>query len=320
MKCPKCHYISFGSVTRCRNCGYEFSLAPENAPLDLPIQDADAPVGPMTDLRLADRATAIPPPEENGARRAAAAAPAPARLDLPLFSDRSPADDAPLISAPSVPRPPLSVRRAPPPIAKPKIEKTPPEMTPFLTESEDVDIGGEEEDRAREREFRRLSQSLRASKPASARTQVDLVVASAGARLVAGLVDVLLLGSIDAAVLYFTLRVLGLTFDDIALVPPIPIAIFLLLLNGGYLATFTAAGGQTIGKMLTGIRVVAARPEDDEGHVGFSLRVPLGAAVLRAAAYLVSLMPAGLGFAAILLDRGGRALHDRLSNTRVVKA
>ena len=54
MRCPKCHYISFGSVTRCRNCGNEFSLAPEAAPLDLPIQDADAPIGPMGDLRLSD--------------------------------------------------------------------------------------------------------------------------------------------------------------------------------------------------------------------------------------------------------------------------
>jgi hypothetical protein len=42
--------------------------------------------------------------------------------------------------------------------------------------------------------------------------------------------------------------------------------------------------------------------------------------VLRAAAYLVSLMPAGLGFAAILFDAEGRALHDRLAETRVIKA
>ncbi|HEY7501312.1 MAG TPA: RDD family protein [Vicinamibacterales bacterium] len=320
MRCPKCHYISFGSVTRCRNCGYEFSLAPENTPLDLPIQDADPPLGPMSDLRLSDRSAMQPAPDDNAARRAAAAP----RLDLPLFSDRSRVDDAPLVSAPAVPRPPLSVRRAPPPIVKPKIEKSAPESDSLLAPDDDsddgIDTGGEEEDRKREQEFRRLSQSLRAAKQAAARAPVELVVASAGARLLGGLVDVLLLASIDAAVLYFTLRVLGLTFADIRVLPPIPIAIFLLLLNGGYLATFTAAGGQTIGKMLTGIRVVAARPEDDEGFEAFNLRVSLGAAVVRAAAYLVSLLPAGLGFAAILFDAEGRALHDRLSNTRVVRA
>ena len=30
MRCPKCHYISFGSADRCRNCGYEFLLAVES--------------------------------------------------------------------------------------------------------------------------------------------------------------------------------------------------------------------------------------------------------------------------------------------------
>ena len=115
--------------------------------------------------------------------------------------------------------------------------------------------------------------------------------------------------------MYFTLRVLELpTSRAAALLPIPPLAVFLLLLNGGYLAAFTAAGGQTIGKMLAGIRVVA----DHGATVG--PRVTLGAAVLRASAYLVSLLPVGLGFAAILLDTEGRALHDRLADTRVVKA
>ena len=63
--------------------------------------------------------------------------------------------------------------------------------------------------------------------------------------------------------------------------------------------------------MLTRLRVI----EDS------SLRpVTLGTAVLRAAAYLVSLAPAGLGFAPLLFAADGRALHDRLANTRVVRA
>ncbi len=95
---------------------------------------------------------------------------------------------------------------------------------------------------------------------------------------------------------------------------------FLLLLNGGYLALFTIAGGQTIGKMLTGIKVVADRPAADPEANGSGLGVSAGAAVLRAAASLVSLLPAGLGFAAILFDSDRRALHDRLAETRVVKA
>ena len=139
-------------------------------------------------------------------------------------------------------------------------------------------------------------------------------------RALAGLVDLLILGAIDAAILYFTLRVVDLPLANVWSLPPVPFGVFLLLLNGGYLAIFTAAGGQTIGKMLAGIRVVADRPADDleSDHVG--LRISLGASVLRATAYLASLLPAGLGFAAILFDPEGRALHDRLAETRVVKA
>jgi uncharacterized RDD family membrane protein YckC len=290
MRCPKCHYISFGSVDRCRNCGYELSFAPEAKPLDLPIQNADEPVGPMRDLQLGERGSAQGMTEQTPAGRSATAP----RLDLPLFSDRAIPDDAPLISAPSVPRPPLAVRRAQPAVPRPKPEKGPGESAAVR---------------------KRGLPNEPAVSPSG-----ELVVAPILARLVAGVIDVVILLSIDGAVLYFTLRVLELPVADIAMLPPVPLAVFLLLLNGGYLATFTAAGGQTIGKMLAGIKVVAERPADDQGFDGFSLRVTLGAAVLRAAAYLVSLMPAGLGFAAILFDADGRALHDRLSDTRVIKA
>jgi uncharacterized RDD family membrane protein YckC len=134
--------------------------------------------------------------------------------------------------------------------------------------------------------------------------------------LIAGIVDVLTLASLDAAILYFTLRVLELTFADVLLLPPVPFGVFVILLNGGYLAAFTAAGGQTIGKMLMGIRVVPDAASSGSAYA----RVTFGSAVLRAAAYLVSLAPAGLGFAPILFATGGRALHDRLANTRVVRA
>ena len=64
---------------------------------------------------------------------------------------------------------------------------------------------------------------------------------------------------------------------------------FLLLLNGGYLdRSFTAAGGQTIGKMVAGTRVVSGGPAD-------AARVSFGTAIVRAAACVVSLLPAGAG-------------------------
>jgi uncharacterized RDD family membrane protein YckC len=323
MRCPKCHYISFGSVTRCRNCGYELSLAPDPQPADLPMQSADAPLGPLRDL-------ALDPPAGRAAAGAAAstdadrAAPG-ARLDLPLFTDRDPLDDTPLISAPASPRAPLAVRRAPPPPAppKPRFERT--AAAPMLDMGDTHDAeepAGDEDDqedvRRRDEELRSLRASLQAR--AQRTSDADFVVASTWLRLVAGAIDVFIIAAIDAAVVLSTLRVLGLGAEQVLLLPVAPIALFLVLLNGGYLATFTAAGGQTIGKMLAGIRVIAQRPADDGGFDRYTPRVSLGAAVLRASAYLASLLPAGLGFAAILLDQDRRALHDRLAETRVVRA
>ncbi len=133
-------------------------------------------------------------------------------------------------------------------------------------------------------------------------------------RLVAGVIDLAILSAINAAVLYFTVRVLGLQIENVWVLPKIPLAAFLLLLNGGYFVLFTAAGGQTIGKMIAGIRVVM--------HTGDAraTRVAFGAAVVRAAAYFVSLLPAGLGFVPILISPDGRTVHDRLADTRVVRA
>jgi uncharacterized RDD family membrane protein YckC len=116
-------------------------------------------------------------------------------------------------------------------------------------------------------------------------------------------------------VLYFTLKICELSFAEWPRLPLAPLMAFLLLLNGGYLATFIAAGGQTIGKMATGIRVI---PGDTDA--GATARVPLGQAIVRAACYGISVLLAGLGFLPAAIGPEYRALHDRLADTRVVKA
>jgi uncharacterized RDD family membrane protein YckC len=216
-----------------------------------------------------------------------------------LFSGTS--DDAPLVAPPAVPRAPLSVRRGPPPaITKPRPRAA-------FDDEPELDLVGGADDRSRA-----ISSAAAPETPGAAARQ-GLTAASAFARIGAGLVDVIIMGSIDVAVVYLTLRLSSLQFDDVLVLPMIPLVAFLLMLNGGYLVLFTAAGGQTIGKMATGIRVVL----DSRSALS---RVPFGAAVVRAAAYLVSLLPAGLGFVPILFSADGRTIHDRLSHTRVVKA
>jgi uncharacterized RDD family membrane protein YckC len=128
--------------------------------------------------------------------------------------------------------------------------------------------------------------------------------------LAAALVDLVLLAAIDALTLYFTLRLCGLALGEWRTLPLLPVVIFFLIVNGGYLVAFTAAGGQTIGKMALGLRVVAA----DEGRVG------VGAASLRALGCLASTVCLGAGLLPALVGADRRAVHDRIADTHVVRA
>ena len=58
------------------------------------------------------------------------------------------------------------------------------------------------------------------------------------------------------------MKICGLEYSEISILPLAPFVAFLLLLNGGYFVAFTAAGGQSIGKMIAGVKVV---PAGDEG-------------------------------------------------------
>lgn len=303
MRCPKCHYISFENGDRCRNCGYEFSLAVDVQSIDLPIQTGDEATGPLADLRLTDvdAAVAERTATEPAVGRHAAGASA---LDLPLFSGEDPADDRPLVTPPAVPRAPLSVRRGAPAIARPRPR--------LATDREEPGLALDDDEEAPDPRVTETRRAI-AVREERAATSSERETAPLVRRIVAGVIDVVIILGIDAAIVYFTLQLCGLRFEEIALIPPVPFLTFVLLLNGGYFASFVAAGGQTIGKMATGIRVV---PQNDEQGI----RVSFGYAVLRTVASLVSIVPVGLGLLPALFSADRRTLHDRLAETRVVKA
>jgi uncharacterized RDD family membrane protein YckC len=127
-------------------------------------------------------------------------------------------------------------------------------------------------------------------------------------RVAAGVTDHLILFGIDLIVLYSTLRMAGLTMGDWQLLPPVPMIGFLLLLKLSYFGAFTAACGQTIGKMAAHIRVVSDDAPLDPPR-----------AIRRTIISGVSLLALGAGFIPALLDPDHRALHDRLARTRVVE-
>jgi len=134
--------------------------------------------------------------------------------------------------------------------------------------------------------------------------------ATVAARSIAVVIDLLILAVIDAVVVYFTAQICGITLGDLGLLPKGPLIAFLFVQNGGYLVAFTA-GGQTLGKMAAGIRVVAS------GSTG---SLDLGRAFLRTAMWVLLAVPAGLGFVTALVSRDHRGLHDRFAGTRVVRA
>lgn len=304
MKCPKCQYIAFDQGGRCRNCGYEFSLSADTTDLDLPIRTGDETDGPLSDFTLAetDEAPGAASRPPAGHSRSGAQARPSRSTELPLFRDRVHQDDAPLVSLPAAPRAPISVRKS-------AVVRQSRQRPVFDEPALDLepDVSAPRTPAAPPRQLKPAPSSVE-TMPAGSE------LASAGARLLAGAIDLLLLGAIDAAVLYLTLLFCDLTFAEVTRIPLAPLMAFVALLNGGYMVAFTAAGGQSIGKMITRIRVVTM----DEGS--WTDRVRLGQACLRAVGYLVSALPAGLGFVPALFGTDRRGLHDRLAHTRVVKA
>jgi uncharacterized RDD family membrane protein YckC len=93
----------------------------------------------------------------------------------------------------------------------------------------------------------------------------------------------------------------------------LPLILFLLMIDLGYLVLFTAAGGQTLGKMAAGIRVIGT-----SAATGRDERLDIPRAAFRSVVVLPSVLALGAGFLPALVgDR--RAVHDRVAQTRVVR-
>src|SRR6185295_5251411 len=85
--------------------------------------------------------------------------------------------------------------------------------------------------------------------------------ATLSARIIAVVIDLVILAVIDAVVIYFTMQICDIAVSEIHMLPKAPLIAFLFVQNGGYLVAFTA-GGQTLGKMAAGIRVVPADADE----------------------------------------------------------
>ena len=341
MKCPKCDYLGFETGDRCKNCGYDFSLlSVQSEPPDyeihpasiddVPVHDIrdegndvvddalritltpERPFGEESSLELGPdfaKAVTTPGPEASPVVPfIPSAATSTSDAALPLFTParEDEEDDEPLIKLPAAPRPPLAVRRTP---DTPRLRAVP---------RRSFNEGGPRpSSRQSSAPGLQFAEELEPETPEPAPPQRAEPVAPGiitgqpgrpAARIVAVLIDYLILLGIDAAVVYFTVRMAGLAPNQWRLLPVAPMLTFLGLLKVAYFYAFTAVGGQTIGKMAVGTCVVAdgGRPVD------------AARAMRRTFAGLLSFLLLGLGFIPALFG-DHRALHDRLAGTRVVR-
>jgi uncharacterized RDD family membrane protein YckC len=280
-------------------------------PSDLPLHVTVDPAAPAFDLPWTSPAGDTTPAPAPAAPRAPSASPvrklrtaaAPARdhtpEGLPLFApDANPSDPPILRMAASAPRAPVAVRRSAEASrfqaalsarTRPPVANDEPASAPFGPRRLDVPPQAVHQPRARG--FAR-----------------PLTASTAGARGCAAALDLAILAAIDLAVLYFTLRMAQLPLDQWRQLPAWPLSVFIALLAFGYYASLTAFGGQTIGKMAAGIKVVA----DDE------LSMSPARACQRTLVAAASVATLGAAYAPALVGVGGRALHDRVAHTRVV--
>ncbi len=126
-------------------------------------------------------------------------------------------------------------------------------------------------------------------------------------RLQAALVDLGLLLGLATVVVYFAGRVAQVPLFGLRPAWPM-LAAYLVFLALVYASYFTGTTGQTVGKILLGLRVVDSGGQAP-GYTCATLRALLGS---------VGTLLAGAGLAMIFFDPARRALHDRLMRTRVV--
>ena len=282
---------------------------PPPGPFDQPREIIEPPAVPST----VKPAVTLPAEEEEPVFRrevprppAVSAAPT---TELPLFvkglsetSEESDLDE-PLVKVPPSPRAPLAVRM--------KTPETVPVQNPGKETSDQNDALGDLLDDLRRLdrfEHRHGASDLR--RGAEDRADDDRPAASS--RAIAAGIDAGLLAGVTLLVLWVTLRWCDLSIAQIAILPIVPTATFLVLIVVGYLLLFTAAGGQTIGKMVARIRVV------DDGS-GERDMLTIGQAFYRSCATVAGVALLGFGWFPALVGQQ-RALHDRLAGTRVVQA
>ena len=145
----------------------------------------------------------------------------------------------------------------------------------------------------------------------SAEPFIGFGLASPGERVLSGLIDMTFVSLIQLTLFYLTTHLVAQRLGALPTSALVAMGVVGAVLAAGYFLFFWSLSGQTLGKLLTGGRVV-----DSNGGGG-----ALGAsrAALRLVGAVLSAVPLGAGFLGLWTDTERRGWHDRLAGTKVVR-
>ncbi len=146
--------------------------------------------------------------------------------------------------------------------------------------------------------------------PAQDAEAVQPELASPGERIAGGLIDLGIVALMLLALAYLTVRVSGYPLGALSNSALAAIGVIGTLLTVGYFLFFWGLSGQTLGKLLTGTRVVAlhGRP------------LGLGRALIRGLSLIGCLLPFGVGLLGLWSNTDRQGWHDRAASTKVIRA
>ena len=196
--------------------------------------------------------------------------------------------------------------------AIPAMEKVPttstmPEMPAMDPSAAPLDSLSEKSvDLAPDRDVPRFESPERA---ASSEPFMAFGLASPGERVLSGLIDLAFVSLIQFTLFYLTTHLVAQRLVALPTSAVISMSLVGLVLAASYFLFFWSLSGQTLGKLLTGGRVVTTV----DGPLGFRR------AATRLAGTVVSVLPLGAGFFGMWTDSERRGWHDRIAGTKVVR-
>lgn len=129
-------------------------------------------------------------------------------------------------------------------------------------------------------------------------------------RAVAFIIDIFIIGALDAIVLALSGGAMAFDANGVPIVSPVVAAIDFLIFVVYFLAFWTLYGA-TPGKMIQGLKVISTDAQKEQ--------FGLGTSVVRLIGYVISWVVFLLGFLWIIWDKDKQGWHDKMAKTYVVK-